>query len=223
VGKALKLDKRIGQSAYVIPGLGFAGGTLPRDLRVLQKLGQTTDVPTQLVDAVLQVNENTTKAIAEIVQDHIRNNKLPKTALILGYTYKADTNTLRRSLSLSIAEDLRAAGIQVFGLDPMMNDQDLTLLKSKIDHVADLTQLPLVPSVTLLMTARPVFLSFDWGQLIAKGSNEKCLNAEGSLVLDTQNFLDAKPILAAGINYKRLWSSVVLAKQADSGGANATR
>ena len=36
VAKAMKLDPRIGRNAYVRPGLGFAGGTLPRDLRALQ-------------------------------------------------------------------------------------------------------------------------------------------------------------------------------------------
>jgi UDPglucose 6-dehydrogenase len=211
VGKALKLDKRIGQSAYVIPGLGFAGGTLPRDLRVLQQLGQKENIPTQLVDAVLQVNENTTRAISEIVQDHVSRNKLPKTALILGYTYKADTNTLRRSLSLDIAEDLRKAGFKIFGLDPVMNDQDLTGLKGKITHFESIEKLTERPSVSLLMTARPAFETFAWSKLAAMKPTEN-----SSLVLDTQNFLKADPVLKAGLNFKRLWSPAQSATGASS-------
>ncbi len=201
VGKALKLDKRIGSSAYVIPGLGFAGGTLPRDLRVLQQLGQREHIPTQLVDAVLQVNENTTKAISEIVQDHVSKHRLPKTALILGYTYKADTNTLRRSLSLDIAELLKTAGFEILGLDPVMNDQDLSLLKGKINHFDSLDKIPARPSVTLLMTSRPAFDSFAWQQLAGLKPAEN-----SSLVLDTQNYLKPEPILKAGLYFKRLWS-----------------
>lgn len=214
VGKALKLDKRIGPAAYVIPGLGFAGGTLPRDLRVLQQLGQKENIPTQLVDAVLQVNENTTKAISEIVQDHVLKNKLPKTVLVLGYTYKADTDTLRRSLSLDIAEDLKKSGFEILGLDPVMNGKDLSQLNGKIEHFESLDKISKLPSVVLLMTARPAFDSFSWDKLAALNTNSASL-----LVLDSQNFLKPDPILKAGLLFKRLWSPA----QKPNGEAHATR
>ena len=35
---ALKLDKRIGQYAYLKPGLGIAGGNLERDLQLLPRM-----------------------------------------------------------------------------------------------------------------------------------------------------------------------------------------
>ncbi len=197
VGKALKLDKRIGKSAYVIPGLGFAGGTLPRDLRVLQKIGKKENVPTQIVDSVLQVNENTTKAISEIVKDHVAHHSLNKKVLILGYTYKADTNTLRRSLSLDIAEDLKRSGFEVYGFDPMMNDQDLSQLEGKISHCNTLSMLGAEVAVTLLMTSRPHFAQLDWSQI---------KKSKKSLVLDTQNFLNPEPILSSQFLFKRLWS-----------------
>ena len=37
VGQALKLDKRIGKSALMMPGLGFSGGTLARDVTQLSR------------------------------------------------------------------------------------------------------------------------------------------------------------------------------------------
>ncbi len=199
VGKALKLDKRIGKAAYVIPGLGFAGGTLPRDLRVLQQLGRQEDIPTQLVDAVLQINENTTQAISESIQNHISKNNLPKSVLILGYTYKADTNTLRRSLSLDLAQILKNSGFEVFGFDPIMNDQDLQSLKTEITHLDEIEKLQKCPSAILLMTARPIFTRLNWEDLSTK-------NSIPCLVLDTQNFLSSAPILKAGFIFKRLWS-----------------
>jgi UDPglucose 6-dehydrogenase len=199
VGKALKLDKRIGKAAYVIPGLGFAGGTLPRDLRVIQKIGKKENVPTQIIDAVLQVNENTTKAISEIVKDHVQKNSLPKRILVLGYTYKADTNTLRRSLSLDIADDLQRAGFEVLGFDPVMNDQDLSGLAGKIKHLNKLSDLAAEPSVILLMTSRPQFSTLNWSDL---------RRSPKTLVLDTQNYLKADSVLPANLIFKRLWSPV---------------
>ncbi|MBK8203622.1 MAG: hypothetical protein IPK68_15285 [Bdellovibrionales bacterium] len=49
--------------------------------------------PTPLVDAVLAVNEQTADALAESVMTQIPQNG---SVLLMGYSYKADTNTLRR-------------------------------------------------------------------------------------------------------------------------------
>ena len=38
---ALKLDARIGQYAYLAPGLGIAGGNLERDLATIERLSET--------------------------------------------------------------------------------------------------------------------------------------------------------------------------------------
>jgi UDPglucose 6-dehydrogenase len=52
VEQALRADSRIGPKAYVRAGAGFAGGTLERDLKALQRVGEQT----RIVDAVLAVN-----------------------------------------------------------------------------------------------------------------------------------------------------------------------
>ena len=205
VGKALKMDKRIGKAAYVIPGLGFAGGTLPRDLRVLQKFGHEQNIPMDIINSVLRVNENTTKAISEIIQSHIQKNSLPKNVLILGYTYKPDTDTLRRSLSLDLADELHQKGIFVNGYDPIMNNKDLSALKGKLHHCNDLSELPSVPSVIVLMTSRPNFLELDWNSLAEQFKKNKT-SANQVLVLDTQSFLNANQPLKAEFIFKSLWS-----------------
>lgn len=195
VGKALKLDKRIGTAAYVVPGLGFAGGTLPRDLRVLQKLGKKLQIPTLLVNAVLDINENTTKAISEIIESYIHKNSLPKSVLILGYTYKADTDTLRRSLSIDLAKVLKDKSYKVMGFDPMMNNKDLSAINGLVEHQTTWAMFPEPPSVVICMTARSNFKDLAWGELASR-----------PLVLDTQNHLTGQKILAAGLSFQSLWS-----------------
>jgi UDPglucose 6-dehydrogenase len=48
---ALRLDKRIGQFAYLNPGLGIAGGNLERDLVTVQKLAAETGSHSEVVTA----------------------------------------------------------------------------------------------------------------------------------------------------------------------------
>lgn len=203
VAKALKLDKRIGPGAYVAPGLGFAGGTLPRDVRIMQKLGKELKIPMRMMDAVMDVNEDTTQAICESVERYLKEIN-SKNILILGYTYKADTDTLRRSLSLDIADLLVQKGYKIFGYDPVMNEKDLSLLKGKIEHLPDLYEANIQPGVVLLMTARPGFKVLDWKVLSEKWN----VKANKNLVMDTQNFLDKEPVLANHLYYKRLWTPI---------------
>jgi UDPglucose 6-dehydrogenase len=206
VAKALKMDKRIGPAAYVAPGLGFAGGTLPRDLRVMQKVGREKSIPTPLIDAILTVNQETTTAIAEIVLDKTRALKRPAEVLILGYTYKADIDTLRRSLSIDIAKTLKAEGCHIWGFDPIMNDRDLTELDGLLHHCSSLEKCEIKPDVVLVMTARPLFKNMDWTVIVAK-------DEKSTLFLDTQNMFSKEQVLGYGFDFKPLWSPEVKKSQ----------
>ncbi len=197
VAQALKLDSRIGTKAYVAPGLGFAGGTLPRDLRVLEALGQQNKIPTPLVSAVLEVNRSTSDLVAEIALKNLPQGK-ERRVLILGYTYKADTDTLRRSLSIDIAKSLQARGVECHGYDPVMNSMDLAVLEGVIEHHSNLESIPTCPLV-LLMTARPAFAELSWSKL-------KKPSGDSTLVVDTQGFLRPERIHEAGLRYRLMWS-----------------
>ncbi len=196
VGQALKLDKRIGPMAYVSPGLGFAGGTLPRDLRVIQKLGKEKSVPTPLVDAVLSVNENTTQALADTVINHVKGSG---PVLLMGYTYKADTDTLRRSLTLDLAGILKQKNIQCLGFDPVMNEKDLSAINGLIEHCNQIEQIKNPVQMIVVMTARPQFRELNWAAIKEK-------TAANCMVFDTQNIIAADLVLKAKMNFKKIWS-----------------
>src|SRR2546421_5663551 len=87
VGRALKLDKRIGAKALMMPGLGFSGGTLARDVIQLRKFAKQHRVQADLLDAILDVNQRTFDEI--LVKLRKALGKLAgKRIGILGLTYK---------------------------------------------------------------------------------------------------------------------------------------
>ncbi len=162
VTSALKADKRIGPAAYVKPGLGFAGGTLPRDLRVLETLGSELGVPVPLVKAVLQINDSVDDVIVErIMGMGLANKKV----LLAGYSYKADVDTVRRSPAERLAKLLRAKGFTVFGFDPMMNGKPLETLTDVVQHCADLSEVPKDCALAVIVTPRASFKDLNWGHL----------------------------------------------------------
>ena len=208
VGRALKLDKRIGKAAYVTPGLGFAGGTLPRDLRILQKIGANHHFSTPLIDAVLEVNETAAKALISTLKTYFLGHT-PKQVLIVGYTYKAETDTLRRSSSLEMAEQLTSQGVEVLGYDPVMNGRDLSSLKGKIVHYNDWEKIPCLPDAVVVMTPRPQFAELDWKALGRQPRRSK-INTP-PLILDTGSIMKTPDhAREAGFAYKALWQPVLL-------------
>ncbi|MGO8995342.1 MAG: nucleotide sugar dehydrogenase [Polyangiaceae bacterium] len=203
VGQALKMDKRIGKGAYVIPGLGFAGGTLPRDLRILQKLGHEKHIPTALVDAVLEVNEATGQALVSALTNFFGEGHERRRVLLLGYTYKPEADTLRRSPAIELAILLGQVGMDVYGHDPMMNQRDLSPLEGKIRHLARWEDLDFLPDAVVLMSPRQEFQAIDWAKL-----RQREPSRAAPLVLDTSSSLNAQTILGAGFAYKALWRPV---------------
>ena len=54
--QVLRLEPRIGPRGDVLPGLGFAGGTLARDMQTLRSLGDGSGLDTPLLDGIWESN-----------------------------------------------------------------------------------------------------------------------------------------------------------------------
>jgi UDPglucose 6-dehydrogenase len=118
VAQAMKLDHRIGPHAFLSPGLGFAGGTLGRDLRALQELGRQHRRGTLMPDAALSINRARAAAVRERLLEHYASLNGIRVG-ILGTTYKPGTSTLRRSVALEVISGLMAEGAEVTAYDPL--------------------------------------------------------------------------------------------------------
>ncbi len=118
VARIMKLDQRIGERAFLTPGLGFAGGTLGRDLRAFQVLGNQFGKKTAIMDAVMDVNVNRVNLVPSQLKDIYGTLKGLKIG-ILGLTYKAGTSTLRRSVALESIYLLKGKGATITAFDPL--------------------------------------------------------------------------------------------------------
>ena len=119
VAKALKLDRRIGRYAYVRPGLGFNGGTVARDVKLLVSLAERKQKSAPMMQAILEVNGRQNGVIVERLVELLGDAQKKRVGL-LGLTYKAHTSTLRHSLTLQIAEKMMASGLVLKAYDPII-------------------------------------------------------------------------------------------------------
>jgi UDPglucose 6-dehydrogenase len=191
VAEALGLEERIGQKLPLKPGLAFAGGTLARDMKILQHLGDKSDCETYLIDGVLKVNEQQKKIVTrklEKIYGSIRN----LTVGILGLTYKAGTSSLRRSVALEIIKDLTNGGATVKAYDPKADLEEVKL-HQEFELGTDPYTVARDGDALVIVTDWPEFkeLDFDLIKSIMKRP----------VLVDAKNMLDKEQLISKGFLY----------------------
>jgi UDPglucose 6-dehydrogenase len=114
---ALRSDPRVGQSAYVKAGPAFAGGTLARDVQFLSSIAEREKLRTPLIGNIIASN----RAHGQWSIDQLRRRLGPlsgKTIALLGLSYKAGTDAIRRSPSIELLRALLTGGATVKVYDP---------------------------------------------------------------------------------------------------------
>lgn len=113
---ALHLDKRIGQHAYLKPGLGIAGGNLERDLVSIENmLDQTGQNPAMLEAWIEHLVWRRNWVLRTLHEKVLSKNKDAKIC-IWGLAYKPGTLSIKNSPTVELIDDLKP--YQLSSYDP---------------------------------------------------------------------------------------------------------
>jgi GDP-mannose 6-dehydrogenase len=121
--------------SYLRPGFAFGGSCLPKDLRSLLHLARVNGVDLPLLAGTLATNE---MVINEVVGRVIASDV--RTVGLLGLSFKMDTDDLRESPNVELAERLIGKGFDVRIYDPIVNPARLVganrrHVESKLPHL----------------------------------------------------------------------------------------
>lgn len=191
VVRVLRLDRRIGEHAFLSPGPGFSGGTLGRDLQVLRGLGAGGKQKTLQLDATIAVNDSRLNSLLEKLKREYSSLSGLHVGL-LGLTYKAGTSTLRRSRALELATMLLSSGASIRAFDPHVCEPQPET--RGIALCEDAYQAAEGADALFLLTPWPAFQDLDLNRL-RQGMRRP-------LMIDAHNYLDAGAARAAGLRYR---------------------
>ncbi len=191
VSDGLMSEDRIGNKLPLRAGMGFAGGTLGRDLRILEKLGKQKRNKMRLIESVLKINHEQNVLIVSKLEE-IFHSLEGLTICILGLTYKAGTNTLRRSTSIEIINELLISNSKIRVHDPSISEiKSITNNNFKIYNDPYLA----VKGVDILI------ILTDWPEFQKLNYKKIYKDMKRPMILDVKNCLNEIMLKKIGFDY----------------------
>ena len=193
---AIGHDARIGRR-FLNAGVGFGGGCLPKDIRAFQARAEELGVGESLaflreVDRINLRRRDRVVALAEELLDHSLTGRR---VAVLGLAFKPDSDDVRDSPALDIAQRLHDAGAEVRVTDPQAIES-ARRANPALDYRLDAAEAAADADLVILLTEWRDYRELDPVSLAASVASAR--------VIDGRNVLDAASWRAAGWDYRGL-------------------
>ncbi len=191
VARGIGLDGRIGRK-FLHPGPGYGGSCFPKDTLALVQTARSVGNPLRIVEAVVAVNDERKKGMAQRVIAACGGSVKGKTIAALGLTFKPNTDDMRDSPSLDIVPALQAAGADVRAFDPEGMDEAKKLL-SNVTYCDD--------AYAALEGADCAVLITEWNEFRALDLGRAKRLLKAPIMVDLRNVYSPEDMAAAGFAY----------------------
>jgi UDPglucose 6-dehydrogenase len=196
LSKALSLDPRIG-GRFLVPGLGFGGGCLPKDIRAfMARAGELgADQALAFLKEVDAINMRRRARTIDLAREQCDGSFLGKRIAVWGAAFKPDTDDVRDSPALNVAASILLQGAQVTVYDPKANDTAANIFPT-LNYAESALEAAQGANLILHLTEWREFRELDpnaVGEVVAERR-----------VLDGRNALDSDLWRAAGFIYRAL-------------------
>jgi len=184
-------DKRIGEN-FLRPGPGWGGSCFPKDSRALIKIAEEAGYSFDLLTGVVAVNDQQFDRVAEKVASSVGGEVTDKQVAVWGLTFKAGTDDLRDSPSISIIERLIEKGARVRAYDPTVTGPR-TGLPTGVEISISPIEVTKDADVLVVLT--------EWDDFKWIDPKTIALTMSGRSVIDARNLLDRTAWHKAGFSH----------------------
>lgn len=160
VAKGMGLDVRI-NNYFLNPGPGFGGSCFPKDSLELCATALANNVPLEIVQASLVVNDNQQALPVKKVKDMMGSDLKGKTVAILGLSFKANTDDIRYSPAIKTIELLQQELVTIKAYDPVAM-YNMSLLFPAITYCNSIDDAVYNADAIVILTEWDEFKCIDW-------------------------------------------------------------
>lgn len=185
-------DPRIGPS-FLLPGPGYGGSCFPKDVQALLRTATDYNVSLRVLDAVNDTNEHQKDRAAEKLRALVGGSLSGKRIAVWGLAFKAQTDDMRESPSLSLIAAIHKDGGTVVAHDPESRREAARRLGDSVELVANAYAACAGADALVLMTDWNEYRSPDWTRV------RSALRAP--VVVDMRNLYSPTRMRALGFTY----------------------
>ncbi|MEE8126466.1 MAG: UDP-glucose/GDP-mannose dehydrogenase family protein, partial [Nitrospirales bacterium] len=190
VSKGMGLDKRIG-SKFLHAGPGFGGSCFGKDTAALINIGTDAEYEMTLARATKHVNEQQRVRMVEKIREAVGTLQ-GKTIALLGLAFKPNTDDIRDSPALFIAEELMKAGCSIRTYDPEALEESMKVLPNMI---------PCQDAYQAIEGADAVVLVTEWNQFRNLDFDRIRATVKSLTFIDLRNVYEPRRMEEMGFYY----------------------
>jgi UDPglucose 6-dehydrogenase len=196
VSRGIGMDNRIGPK-FLHAGPGYGGSCFPKDTLALLKTAEDYDSPVRIVEAVVKVNDSRKRAMGRKVLEALGGMDAArgKKVALLGLTFKPNTDDMRDSPAIAIAQALIDAGVTVAAHDPEGMEQARPLMPA-----VEMAESP----YEAIRDADAVAIVTEWDEFRALDFARIKELAKAPVLVDLRNIYRAEDVRAAGFTYSSI-------------------
>jgi UDPglucose 6-dehydrogenase len=192
VARGMGLDQRIG-SKFLHPGPGYGGSCFPKDTRALAHIAERAGSPMRTVESAIEVNEAQVGRMMDKIRRALDGDVKGKRIAMLGMSFKPNTDDIRESRSVVLAQQLIADGATVRAHDPVAMDEALAEVPG-LEAATEPYQCSEGADLVVLATEWNQYRQLDLGRLRSAVARPA--------FLDLRNVYDAAAMEKAGFAYE---------------------
>jgi len=187
-------DGRIG-SKFLHPGPGYGGSCFPKDTRALAQIGREHNAIQEIVETTIETNEQQKLRAAKKIEA-VMGSLEGKTLCLLGLAFKPNTDDMRESPAITIAEYLVGCGAKLRVYDPAAMKE----AKWRLDAIKNLIYFA-TDEYDAMQGAAALVIVTEWNQFrnVDLSKVKKLLN--DSYFFDLRNIYKPHKVASLGFKY----------------------
>ena len=208
ISTSIGTDNRIG-SKFLKPGPAFGGSCFQKDILNLVYLCRYYGLNevANYWENIITLNIWQRKRISKLIVEKLFNTVNLKKIVILGFSYKPNTNDTRESAAIYICKDLIDNGAKLLIHDPQVSPQQIskdlelnesnnlnTEIKGSWIFIKDIEKAANQADAIVILTEWNIYKNLNWSSITA-------FMRKPSWIFDTRSVLDSQKIKNDDVNY----------------------
>ena len=202
VRKGIGSDRRIGP-AFLFPGPGYGGSCFPKDVKALIRTGRDCGVSLDVLESVEAANERQKRVLYEKLARQFGGKLRNVTVAVWGLAFKAETDDVRESPALVLAEQLIEAGARVRVHDPAAMETARRELGDRVTYGGTAYEALQGAAALVIVTEWLEYRNPDFGRI------KQALSRP--LIVDGRNLYDPQRLARLGFVYESIGRPVACA------------